>query len=452
MGNETLTQETLDLFGETEVEENTTVDNGGVTVGEVQTKVKEENVQAVPNQAQMAQTGLSKLNTIGKELLGVLYEREDEVKSIILGLLSKKNVLLLGPPGTAKSLLASEFSKHVVNANYFQWLLNRTSDPSELLGPISVKAMEKDQFIRKPAGKLPEAHIAFIDEIFKSNSATLNILLPIMNERIWYNDGVPLKANLQLAIGASNEFPEDEELGAFYDRFLFRHWTAYVGDSKNQFNMLKDSAARRTAVGTGHTRTLVTLDEIQAAQEFVDNVQVTDGSINALQKLLFELKKKDIHVSDRRAVACLHIMQAHAAYEGRSVTSPDDMEPLAYVLWERKEDIEDIKAEITKMMNPFKDKVNKAYKEAAEIQDKVMNIADKTDRANQAIDARNVLEKLAKRIDTVIKEAKKEGRDTTEFERKRDEITAMNNEIVNKCLLFSIDDDSSDENFDELPF
>jgi MoxR-like ATPase len=413
--------------------------------------VKNVTTVAVVGPDPLAISGLAKLAAIGRELQSQLFERENEVRSILLGAASGKHVLLLGPPGTGKSMLAELFSKHISGATYFQWLLNRTSDPSELLGPISIKAMEKDQFLRKPAGKLPEAHIAFIDEIFKSNSATLNILLPLMNEGIWYNDGVPQKAQLKVAIGASNEFPEDEELDAFFDRFIFRHWVSYVGDSQNQANMLKNSALSR-AGKLNTNRTILTLEELEAVQAHVNTIAVTDPAINALLKLQFELKKKDIHISDRRLNTCLHVMQANAAMDGRNQVDPDDMEPLTYVLWERKEDVEDIAAQITKMMNPFKDKVNSAYREAMQMQSDVMAIVDKTDRANKAIDVRNVLEKLANKINTVIKDAAKEGRNTTEFERKRDEIVEMNNTIVNKCLLFSMDNDSTSADPDELPF
>ena len=98
----------------------------------------------------------------------------------------------------------------IENANYFQWMLNKTSDPSEILGPFSVKEMENDKFMRITTGKLPEAHIAFMDEVFKSNAPTLNALLTIMNEHIFYNDGKPVDVPLISMFGASNEPPEDK--------------------------------------------------------------------------------------------------------------------------------------------------------------------------------------------------------------------------------------------------
>ena len=108
---------------------------------------------------------LDKFIFMERDLNERFLERENEIRSMILALLSSKNVLLIGKPGTGKSALVEAFSRYIDGANYFQWLLNKTSDPSELLGPISVKAMENDRFVRFSKGKLPEAHIAFIDEV-----------------------------------------------------------------------------------------------------------------------------------------------------------------------------------------------------------------------------------------------------------------------------------------------
>lgn len=392
----------------------------------------------------------AKLRAIGNEIGLSLYERETEIKSLLLALLTGKHVLYLGDPGTGKSYLAEQFASRITNANYFQWLLNKTSDPTELLGPISIKAMENDQFLRKPDGKLPEAHVAFLDEVFKSNSATLNSLLSMMNEGIWYNDGKRLPVNLRVLVGASNEFAEDDGLQAFFDRFTFRHWVNYIQDNKNQFNMLKRSAAIRAGSITP-SFTTISLNEIDALQKEVAKVQVSDASLNAFQKVIHELKNKmSINVSDRRLNACVHIMQANALLDGRTVTDADDMEHLPYVLWEKTEDIEDIEAVIVKLMDPFKDRVNTMYKQAVKTRDEVMAVTDTTDRANKAIDARNVLERTARGIDEIIAKAAKEGRRTDDFTKRSNEVKAMVREVMDKCL-FNMNDLMTGQSGD-LPF
>ncbi len=159
-------------------------------------------------------------------------------------------------------------------------MLNKTSDPSELLGPYSIKEMENDKFMRITTGKLPEAHIAFIDECFKANAPVLNILLPIMNEKIFYNDGKPNDIPLMTMIGASNEGPEDESLNAFYDRFLFRINVHYVKDAANKKRMYTNYINERRGIANLAGKTTITIEEIKALTEASKNIIVPKEIIN----------------------------------------------------------------------------------------------------------------------------------------------------------------------------
>ncbi|HTP29485.1 MAG TPA: AAA family ATPase, partial [Anaeromyxobacteraceae bacterium] len=126
---------------------------------------------------------------------------------------------MTGSPGTAKSALARTISR-AFQAAYFERLVTKFTTPEELFGPISLKALEQDHYRRVTAGMLPEAQIAFIDEIWKANSAILNALLAVMNERVFHNDGAPCTCPLITLFGASNELPDGKELEATFDRFL----------------------------------------------------------------------------------------------------------------------------------------------------------------------------------------------------------------------------------------
>ena len=151
-----------------------------------------------------------KFLAIESELNAIYFEREEVIRGLLIGLLTRQHVLLLGPPGTAKSMLANDICSRI-GGRYFHWLLARTSTPEELFGPISLKALEADSYRRVTTGKLPEANIAFVDEIFKCNSAVLNSMLSVLNERLFFNDGAPVEVPLQMAVGASNELPEDRK-------------------------------------------------------------------------------------------------------------------------------------------------------------------------------------------------------------------------------------------------
>jgi MoxR-like ATPase len=156
-----------------------------------------------------------------------LIEREAESRLLVLAALCGEHLLLLGPPGTAKSALSRQLSS-ALRAPYFERQLTRFSVPEELFGPLSLTELQQDRYVRKTDGYLPSCSIAFIDEIFKANSAILNSLLTIINEREFDNGNVREPVPLICLVGASNEPPDDDELDALYDRFLLRRYVRPV--------------------------------------------------------------------------------------------------------------------------------------------------------------------------------------------------------------------------------
>src|ERR671918_3071368 len=132
-------------------------------------------------------TVLDKLKKIREELKQTFLERADLIDGALAALLSSNHVLVIGPPATAKSMLADELCRRIAGANYFQWLLTRFTTPEELFGAVSLKALEADDYRRVTSHKLPEAHVAFLDEVFKASSSILNAILTIINERLFHN-------------------------------------------------------------------------------------------------------------------------------------------------------------------------------------------------------------------------------------------------------------------------
>ena len=186
-----------------------------------------------------------KLNNLIEQLSQGLVQREDVIKTALLTLIAGENLLLIGPPGTAKSLLARRISEALIEDTtpnshlFFEYLLTKFSTPEEIFGSLSLTELKKDNFHRKTAGYLPTAQVGFLDEIFKASSSILNTLLTILNERRFHNGTQVENVNLQTLIGASNELPnEQSELSALYDRFLLRKYVGYV-DSSN-LNQLFD--------------------------------------------------------------------------------------------------------------------------------------------------------------------------------------------------------------------
>src|SRR4029077_20587517 len=162
-----------------------------------------------------------KLRDVGRELDQRYLDKSELVRLLLVTLVAGEHMLIVGPPGTAKSALVRHLSR-LIDARYFEYLLTRFSEPNEIFGPVDIKAFREGTYVRRVEAMLPEADIVFLDEIFKSNSAILNALLSILNERRFFTGSVSLKVPLCSLFGATNEVPNDDALGAVFDRFLVR--------------------------------------------------------------------------------------------------------------------------------------------------------------------------------------------------------------------------------------
>lgn len=164
-----------------------------------------------------------KLKKLGAHLEGGLIGRRDHARMLLLAAMAGENAILFGPPGTAKSLLARRLKDCFADdVRYFECLLTKFSMPEEVFGPVSLKGLEKDIFRRVYDRYMPGAGVAFIDETFKANSAILNSMLTILNEREFDTGNERVKVPLRCVVGASNEMPKEAELEALYDRFIIR--------------------------------------------------------------------------------------------------------------------------------------------------------------------------------------------------------------------------------------
>ena len=162
-----------------------------------------------------------RLRQVAETIQGMFIGKDEIIRLMSVAVVAGEHCVLLGPPGTAKSALIRTLSQ-LLQADYFEYLLTRFTEPNELFGPVDINAFREGVYRRNTAGMLPEAEIVFLDEIFKSNSAILNALLTLLNERKFVSGGETIECPLISVFGASNEVPTDETLGAIFDRFLLR--------------------------------------------------------------------------------------------------------------------------------------------------------------------------------------------------------------------------------------
>ncbi|MCG2881468.1 MAG: AAA family ATPase [Acidilobus sp.] len=262
------------------------------------------------------------------ELESPFVGRHEEALVITLALLTGEHVVLIGEPGTAKSAIARR-SADLLDVKFFKYLLTKFTEPSELFGPLDIRALRQGSYRRITTGKLPEAEIAFLDEIFNANSAVLNSILSIMQERVLYDGYTEIKVPLWTLVGASNRVPEEPELEALYDRFLFRQNVRPLDEEA--WESLIDAAWKLEMGNVEKPPKVMSMEDLRMLNSLLFKVDLTPVK-SKLLRLFMIMNEKELHISDRRKGKILKAVAAHALLNGRLQATESDLIVLKYTV------------------------------------------------------------------------------------------------------------------------
>ena len=286
------------------------------------------------------QQTVQQLRGLARALEAQFLGKQETIRLMILSVLAGEHIALIGPPGTAKSALVRTFSR-LLDSTYFEYLLTRFTEPNELFGPVDIPAFRQGTYRRRTEGMMPQAEIVFLDEIFKSNSAILNALLTVLNERKFNNGGTVVEVPLLSVFGASNEVPQDESLGAIFDRFLLRvrsdHLDAY------HFQDLVTRGVHLEAQKFGNQaapQPFLNSQQLRSSRdEIVSRMKLSDELMASYKSLVLSIRAEGVSLSDRRVVKLVKLMAASAYFDGRAHADASDLFVLKHV-WNTVEQTE----------------------------------------------------------------------------------------------------------------
>ncbi len=372
---------------------------------------------------------LEKLKAVISELKSTFYERDELIEGAVCALLTSNHVIIIGPPGTAKSQLANELCSRITGTQYFQWLLTKFTTPEEIFGSVSLKGLENDEYRRVTTNKLAEAHIAFLDEIFKSSSSILNSLLTVINERVYFNGTEKIDTPLITLFGASNELPTDEdELDALYDRFLVRFVVGYIEEDFRFLKMIQGGDDKNEP-------TTFSLQELSKLKENVNRVEIPQAVIRILLRIRTELNTKGIVLSDRRYKSSVSLIKAKAFINGREMAKEEDVKILENVLWKDPAEIPDIKSTLHSILFGYREQLKELYIQAKEIEAySKQNWDDEETKIKANIEAQTKLKMLINKVNDLSEELSDRGKSTGEVTEIKSKIEDVQKEILDSLI------------------
>ena len=323
---------------------------------------------------------LERFKLLLQEMNRGIYEKNTEISLSLLAALAGESVILLGPPGVAKSMVARQLKTAFRDARSFEYLMSRFSTPDEIFGPVSIQKLKtSDTYERAVEGYLPTADVVFLDEIWKAGSAIQNTLLTVINEKIFRNGNREMHLPLKLLVAASNELPaKGEGLEALWDRFVIRIESRPIKLEKNFRAMLLDSHAdfSGSTGALGHadfadnadfSDLKITAEEYAEWAEKICKIGVKEEVLDAISAIRKSLRavnvdeaaeRRNIYVSDRRWKNIVRLLRTSAFMQDREEVDICDLLPIYHCLWQEPEERDAIRSIVIRaLFSPFAEKL-----------------------------------------------------------------------------------------------
>jgi MoxR-like ATPase len=358
-----------------------------------------------------------------------LIERRSEIRAALLALVARVHVFYLGSPGVAKSLLVDRANVYISGSRKFKKMMTRFTTPEEIFGPVSLKGLENDEFVRKIDGYLPTVELCFLDEGFKANSSILNALLMAINEREYEHGNTLVDIPLSTLFVASNELPQDESLAALYDRLLFRFDVKSIKDATNFGRMLR-------TVRPNNPTPLLSWDEVVLAQKGAEAVIVPDVVIDALTGLRRDLREQGIEPTDRRFVESLKVIRAAAWMDECTVADVEHLQPLRHVLWDRPEQQGDVDKLILAIANPFANEARALMTEIDGLEQRLDAIANHPEKYTLGMELHGKLKRCKKDLDTLEKKSGGSNKRNDAIAEVRDRLKHVTDRVLSEVFQF----------------
>lgn len=329
-------------------------------------------------------SNIEKLQQIEGYLNTRFFERQDAIRGLLIGLLARQHVFFMGPPGEAKTELAMTLAQ-LIDGQFFSWLLTPTTSPDEVFGAPSIPRYVKDGILeRNTKHKLPEARIALLDECFNTNSAVLNNLLNVLNERIFYNGIGSHDIPLEYAILASNVLPEEGEgLEAVWDRIGLKYVISPIQDEHAFMQMIQ----RSDEGSSDKVVPLLNLKELAVAQNEMRAIDFGQNGYEMHRVLRRVLMERHIQVSDRKYNQTILLLKANAYLDGRDHVAPIDYQLLTHVFWRDEEEKTMIDGVIRSLVLPYLTELQKLEERLTVLSWEIINMPEGRPKILKATEA-----------------------------------------------------------------